>query len=51
MVKRIAAKSSIYALYVLALAGKPERPLMSFYRSEKSLLTMTRDICWPGPSR
>ena len=40
VVKRIAAKSSIYALYVLALAGKPERPLMSFYRSEKSLLTL-----------
>jgi alpha-2-macroglobulin len=38
-VRRIAAKSSVYGLYVLALAGKPERPVMDFYRGERSLLT------------
>jgi len=38
-VRRIAAKSSVYALYALALAGRPERPVMDFYRSERSLLT------------
>lgn len=39
MVRRIAAKSSLYALYVLALAGRPEQSVMSFYRNERSLLT------------
>ncbi len=39
VVRRIAAKSSLYALYVLALAGKPEQSVMSFYRNERSLLT------------
>jgi uncharacterized protein YfaS (alpha-2-macroglobulin family) len=38
-VRRIAAKSSVYALYTLALAGRPERPVMDFYRGERSLLT------------
>lgn len=38
-VRRIAAKSSVYGLYVLALAGKAERPVMDFYRGERSLLT------------
>ena len=36
---RIADKSSVYALYVLALAGQPEIPLMNFYRTAPSLLT------------
>ena len=39
VVRRTAAKSSLYALYVLALAGKPEQSVMSFYRNERSLLT------------
>jgi uncharacterized protein YfaS (alpha-2-macroglobulin family) len=38
-VRRIAAKSSVYGLFVLALAGKPERPVMEFYRGERTLLT------------
>lgn len=39
LVKRIADKESIYALYILALAGQPEQTLMNFYRTSKSLLT------------
>lgn len=39
VVKRIADKSAIYALYILAMAGKPEKSLMNFYRTERSLLT------------
>lgn len=39
IVRRIAARSSLYALYVLAAAGRPERPVMDFYRNERSLLT------------
>ena len=39
IVKRIADKSSVYALYVLALGGVPDKNLMSYYRIEKSLLT------------
>jgi uncharacterized protein YfaS (alpha-2-macroglobulin family) len=38
-VTRIADKSTIYALYVLALGGVPEKPVMDFYRGEKGLLT------------
>jgi alpha-2-macroglobulin len=39
VVTRIADKSCVYALYVLALAGAPERPVMDFYRTERQLLT------------
>ena len=38
-VRRIAEKSVIYALYVLAAAGMPDRTIMDFYRSERYLLT------------
>lgn len=38
-VKRIANKNTIYALYVLALAGKPERSIMNFYRANTALLS------------
>jgi len=38
-IKRIADKTSIYALYVLALAGQPDQALMNFYRTSRSLLT------------
>ena len=38
-VTRIADKSTIYALYVLAIGGAPEKPVMDFYRGEKGLLT------------
>ena len=38
-VKRIADKSAVYALYVLALAGQAEQSLMSYYRTSPSLLT------------
>lgn len=37
--RRIADKSGIYALYVLALAGRSELTLMNYYRTERSLLT------------
>ncbi len=36
---RIADKSSVYALYVLALAGQPELSIMNFYRTAPALLT------------
>ncbi len=39
LVKRIADKSTIYALYVLALGGQPEKSIMNFYRVERGLLT------------
>jgi alpha-2-macroglobulin len=38
-VKRIADKACIYALYVLANSGVPEKAVMDFYRGERSLLT------------
>jgi len=38
-ITRVADKSAIYALYVLALAGQPEKTLMNFYRTSKHLLT------------
>jgi uncharacterized protein YfaS (alpha-2-macroglobulin family) len=38
-VRRIADKSILYGLYVLALGGEPEPSLMNFYRREQSLLT------------
>jgi hypothetical protein len=38
-VRRIASKSALYALFVLSQAGTPERSVMNFYRTEKSLLT------------
>jgi uncharacterized protein YfaS (alpha-2-macroglobulin family) len=38
-IKRIADKSAIYALYVLAAAGQPETSVMNFYRTSKVLLT------------
>ncbi len=37
-VHRIADKSTVYALYVLALGGAPEKAVMDFYRGEKGLL-------------
>ena len=38
-VRRIADKSVVYALYVLAVAGAPDRSVMDFYRGDRSLLT------------
>jgi len=38
-VRRIADKSTVYALYVLAVGGAPEKAVMDFYRGEKALLT------------
>ncbi len=38
-VHRIADKSVVYALYVLAAAGMPDKAIMDFYRSERYLLT------------
>lgn len=39
VVKRIADKSALYAVYLLALNGTPEKAIMDFYRNEKHLLT------------
>ena len=39
VIKRIADKSSVYSLYVLALAGKADIGMMNFYRTAKTLLT------------
>ena len=39
VVTRIADKGTVYALYVLALAGQPELSIMNFYRSATALLT------------
>ncbi len=40
IVRQIADKTAIYALYILALAGKGEQELMSYYQSNQSLLSM-----------
>jgi alpha-2-macroglobulin len=37
--KVIAARETIYSLYVLALAGKPNRSVMNYYKSNIELLT------------
>lgn len=37
--KELANKSSVYALYVLAAAKRPETSVMNYYRVERSLLT------------
>jgi len=36
--RTIANKSAIYSLYVLALAGRPERSFMNYYRARPTLL-------------
>lgn len=38
-VKRLADKSSLYALYVLALNNRADKSLMDFYKIEKNLLS------------
>ena len=38
VVRRIADKSTIYALYLLAAAGMPDRAVMDFYRGDRTLL-------------
>ncbi|HTX99292.1 MAG TPA: MG2 domain-containing protein, partial [Bacteroidota bacterium] len=40
VVRRIADKSSLYALYVLASASAADRALMDFYRGDQGLLTL-----------
>ena len=37
--KTIAKREAIYSLYVLALAGKPNRPMMNYYKSNMGLLS------------
>jgi len=39
VVHRIADKSVVYALYVLAASGVPDKSIMDFFRSERYLLT------------
>ena len=39
LVKRIADKGSVYALYVLAIGSQPDLSLMNFYRTARALLT------------
>lgn len=38
-VRKMASRTHIYALYTLALAGKPNRPSMNYYKSNSNLLT------------
>ncbi len=38
-VKKLADKSALYAIYVLALSNKPDKSLMDFYKIERSLLS------------
>ncbi len=38
-IKRIADKGMIYALYVVALGGAPDKNVMNYFRTERSLLT------------
>jgi hypothetical protein len=37
--KKVASRTSIYALYALAVAGKPNRPAMNYYKQNAGLLT------------
>lgn len=37
--RKVASRTSIYALYTLALAGKPNRSAMSYYKQNSALLT------------
>ncbi len=37
--KKIANKNNIYALYVLAMAGKPDISTMNYYKANKNILT------------
>jgi hypothetical protein len=38
-VRKVAVKESLYALYVLALAGQPDFAMMNYYRARPQLLT------------
>ena len=40
IVKQVASRTSIYALYALAVAGKPNRSAMNYYKQNAALLTI-----------
>jgi uncharacterized protein YfaS (alpha-2-macroglobulin family) len=46
--RRIADKSVVYALYVLAAGGVPDKAIMNFYRTERSLLTSDSQFLLAG---
>jgi uncharacterized protein YfaS (alpha-2-macroglobulin family) len=48
VVRRIADKSAVYALYVLALAGESDKAVMDFFRTERSLLTTDTEYLLAG---
>jgi uncharacterized protein YfaS (alpha-2-macroglobulin family) len=48
VIRRIADKSALYALYTIALAGSPDKAIMNFYRNEKSLLTTDTQFLLAG---
>ena len=48
VIRRIADKSAVYALYVIALAGSPDKAIMNFYRNEKSLLASDTQFLLAG---
>ena len=48
VIRRIADKSAVYALYVVALAGAPDKAIMNFYRNERSLLTSDTQFLLAG---
>lgn len=37
--RKVASRTTIYSLYTLALAGKPNRPAMNYYKQNSQLLT------------
>ena len=48
LVRAIADKSSVYALYVLACGNQPDLSLMNFYRTAKGLLTLDTQYLLAG---
>ncbi|MES2796031.1 MAG: alpha-2-macroglobulin [Bacteroidota bacterium] len=46
--KMIAKREAIYSLYSLALAGKPNRPMMNYYKSNLALLSIDEKYLLAG---
>ncbi len=47
-IRRIASKGTVYALYVLAAAGAPDKAVMNFYRTDRSLLASDTQFLLAG---
>ena len=46
--RTIAKREAIYSLYTLALAGKPSRPMMNYYKSNINLLSVDEKYLLAG---